>query len=81
VVFFRNLHASGSPAQVLEKFRHIHATVGFGHQAATFRIGSLPFPKMERSFKLFAEKVMPVLQHDPAFQVPADIDDRAEAAD
>jgi alkanesulfonate monooxygenase SsuD/methylene tetrahydromethanopterin reductase-like flavin-dependent oxidoreductase (luciferase family) len=79
--FYRKLHAAGSPAQVLEKFRYIHTTVGFGHQAATFRIGSLPFPKMERSFKLFAEKVMPVLQRDPAFRVPAETEDRAEAAD
>lgn len=67
--FYRNLHAAGSPSQVLEKFRYIHDTVAFGHQSATFRIGTLPFAKMERSFKLFAEKVMPVLRHDPAFQV------------
>ncbi|MGH7932039.1 MAG: LLM class flavin-dependent oxidoreductase [Candidatus Binataceae bacterium] len=67
--FYRSLHASGTPAQVLEKFRYIHEIVAFGHQSATFRIGSIPFPKMEQSFKLFAEKVLPVLQHDPAFQV------------
>jgi hypothetical protein len=34
---------------------------------------------MERSFKLFAEKVMPVLQRDPAFQVPAEMEEHAEA--
>jgi alkanesulfonate monooxygenase SsuD/methylene tetrahydromethanopterin reductase-like flavin-dependent oxidoreductase (luciferase family) len=77
--FYRNLHAAGTPEQVLEKFRYIHNTVAFGHQSATFRIGTLPFPKMERSFKLFAEKVMPVLQHDPAFQVPAEMEEHAEA--
>jgi alkanesulfonate monooxygenase SsuD/methylene tetrahydromethanopterin reductase-like flavin-dependent oxidoreductase (luciferase family) len=77
--FYRNLHAAGTPEQVLEKFRYIHNTVAFGHQSATFRIGTLPFPKMERSFKLFAEKVMPVLQHDPAFQVAPEMEEHAEA--
>jgi alkanesulfonate monooxygenase SsuD/methylene tetrahydromethanopterin reductase-like flavin-dependent oxidoreductase (luciferase family) len=78
--FYRSLHAAGTPAQVLEKFRYIHETVSFGHQSATFRIGSLPFPKMERSFKLFAEKVMPVLQHDPAFQAREESGDYAGEA-
>jgi hypothetical protein len=31
-------------------------------------IGGLPYPKLERSFKLFAEKVRPVWQKDPACQ-------------
>jgi hypothetical protein len=28
----------------------------------------LPYPKLEKSFKLFAEKVLPVLKNDPAFE-------------
>jgi len=70
VEFYRSLHAAGTPAQVLEKFRYIHHTVPLEHAIGTFAFGGLPYPKLERSFKLFAEKVLPVLQNDPAFKLP-----------
>ena len=70
VEFYRSLHAAGTAAQVLEKFRYIHETVALEHVVNTFAFGGLPAPKLERSFKLFAEKVLPVLQHGPAFQLP-----------
>ncbi len=70
VEFYRSLHAAGTPAQVLEKIRYIHHTVPLEHLIGTFAFGGLPYPKLERSFKLFAEKVLPVLQQDPAFQLP-----------
>jgi alkanesulfonate monooxygenase SsuD/methylene tetrahydromethanopterin reductase-like flavin-dependent oxidoreductase (luciferase family) len=72
VEFYRNLHAAGTPAQVLEKIRYIHQTVPLEHMIATFAFGGLPYPKLERSFKLFAEHILPVLQQDPAFQLPAE---------
>jgi len=72
VEFYRSLHAAGTPAQVLEKIRYIHHTVPLEHVVGTFAFGGLPYPKLERSVKLFAEKVLPVLQHDPAFQLPKD---------
>lgn len=70
VEFYRSLHAAGTPAQVLEKIRYIHHTVPLEHMIATFAFGGLPYPKLERSFKLFAEHILPVLQKDPAFQLP-----------
>ena len=70
VEFYRSLHAEGTPAQVLEKLRYVHNTVALEHVIGTFAFGGLPYPKLERSFKLFAEKVLPVLHNDPAFQLP-----------
>jgi alkanesulfonate monooxygenase SsuD/methylene tetrahydromethanopterin reductase-like flavin-dependent oxidoreductase (luciferase family) len=70
VEFYRSLHAAGTPDQVLEKIRYIHHTVPLEHMVGTFAFGGLPYPKLERSVKLFAEKVMPVLQNDPAFKLP-----------
>lgn len=70
IEFYRSLHAAGTAEQVLEKFRYIHQTVALEHVVNTFAFGGLPAAKLERSFKLFAEKVLPVLQHDPAFQLP-----------
>jgi alkanesulfonate monooxygenase SsuD/methylene tetrahydromethanopterin reductase-like flavin-dependent oxidoreductase (luciferase family) len=72
VEFYRSLHAEGTPAQVLEKLRYVHQTVPLEHVIGTFAFGGLPYPKLERSFKLFAEKVLPVLHNDPAFKLPAD---------
>jgi len=70
VEFYRSLHAAGTAAQVLEKIRYIHHTVPLEHLVGTFAFGGLPYAKLERSFKLFAEKVLPVLQNDPAFKLP-----------
>jgi alkanesulfonate monooxygenase SsuD/methylene tetrahydromethanopterin reductase-like flavin-dependent oxidoreductase (luciferase family) len=70
VEFYRSLHAAGTPAQVLEKIRYIHHTVPLEHMVSTFAFGGLPYPKLERSVKLFAEKILPVLQNDPSFQLP-----------
>ncbi len=70
VEFYRSLHAAGTPDQVLEKIRYIHHTVPLEHMVGTFAFGGLPYPKLERSVKLFAEKILPVLQNDPAFKLP-----------
>lgn len=72
IEFFRSLHAAGTPEQVLEKLRYIHQTVALEHVIGTFAFGGLPYPKLERSFKLFSEKVLPVLKNDPAFAYPGD---------
>jgi len=72
VEFYRSLHAAGTPDQVLEKIRYIHHTVPLEHMVGAFAFGGLPYPKLERSVKLFAEKVLPVLQNDPAFKLPKD---------
>ena len=70
IEFFRSLHATGTPEQVLEKIRYIHETVALDHMVATFAFGGLPAPNLNKSFQLFAEKVLPVLQNDPAFKLP-----------
>ena len=80
IEFFRSLHAAGTPEQVLEKLRYIHQTVALEHVIGTFAFGGLPYPKLERSFKLFAEKVLPVLKNDPAFAYPHDRLGHAQAA-
>jgi len=79
IEFFRSLHAAGTPEQVLEKLRYIHQTVALEHVIGTFAFGGLPYPKLERSFRLFAEKVLPVLKNDPAFQYPHKTTDQTHA--
>jgi alkanesulfonate monooxygenase SsuD/methylene tetrahydromethanopterin reductase-like flavin-dependent oxidoreductase (luciferase family) len=79
VEFYRSLHAAGTADQVLEKIRYIHHTVPLEHMVGTFAFGGLPYPKLERSVKLFAEKILPVLQNDPSFKLPKEQAQYAEA--
>ena len=79
IEFFRSLHAAGTPAQVLEKLRYIHQTVPLEHVIGTFAFGGLPYPRLEKSFKLFAEKVLPLLKNDPAFEYPKELGSTAQA--
>ncbi len=62
-----NLHVWGTPAQALEKLRYIHQLTGASHFLGQFTIGGISFENARRSMTLFAEKVAPVLQQDPAF--------------
>ena len=80
IEFFRSLHASGTPDQVLEKFRYIHSTVALEHVVNTFAFGGLPIDKLRRSYQLFAEKVLPVLHSDAAFKLPKDQNGYTEMA-
>ena len=68
VEFFKNLQMVGTPAQVLEKLRHVFSLTGLGHIAAQFLPGAMACNLGERSVRLFAEKVLPVIQNDPAFR-------------
>ncbi len=80
IEFFRSLHAAGTPAQVLEKMRYIHQTVALEHVIGTFAFGGLPYPKLEKSFKLFTEKVLPVLKNDLAFEYPKELGSSARTS-
>ena len=70
VEFYRSLHAAGTAEQVLEKFRYVHSTVALEHVVNTFGFGGIPIDKLRRSYQLFAERILPVLQHDAAFKLP-----------
>jgi hypothetical protein len=38
------------------------------HLGVGFSYGGMPRAQVERSMRLFADKVLPVLHHDPAFK-------------
>jgi alkanesulfonate monooxygenase SsuD/methylene tetrahydromethanopterin reductase-like flavin-dependent oxidoreductase (luciferase family) len=76
-----NLHVWGTPAQALEKLRYIHQLTGASDFLGQFTIGGISFENAKRSIKLFAEKVAPVVQQDPAFdpRIPDPLEERASA--
>jgi alkanesulfonate monooxygenase SsuD/methylene tetrahydromethanopterin reductase-like flavin-dependent oxidoreductase (luciferase family) len=62
-----DLNVTGTPAEALEKLRYIHQLTGASDFLGQFCVGGLPFEDTQRSMKLFAEKIAPVLKNDPAF--------------
>jgi alkanesulfonate monooxygenase SsuD/methylene tetrahydromethanopterin reductase-like flavin-dependent oxidoreductase (luciferase family) len=62
-----DLNVTGTPAEALEKLRYIHQLTGASDFLGQFCVGALSFENTQRSMKLFAEKVAPVLKNDPAF--------------
>ena len=67
--FFVKLHVAGTPQQCLDQIAAIQRQIGMDHFVAQFSYGGRPFEQAELNMRLFAEKVMPVLQRDPAFAV------------
>jgi len=59
----------GTPRQVLEQLETIQKKMGMEHLGVGFSYGGMPRSEVERSMRLFADKVLPVLHHDPAFAV------------
>ena len=51
----------------MEKLRYIHQLTGASDFLGQFCVGGLSFENTQRSMKLFAEKIAPVLKNDPAF--------------
>jgi alkanesulfonate monooxygenase SsuD/methylene tetrahydromethanopterin reductase-like flavin-dependent oxidoreductase (luciferase family) len=55
----------GTPDQVIEKIEALQQAASAGEIAAYFRYGSMSYESAERSMRLFAEKVLPVVQKFP----------------
>jgi alkanesulfonate monooxygenase SsuD/methylene tetrahydromethanopterin reductase-like flavin-dependent oxidoreductase (luciferase family) len=67
VGFYSDLQLTGTPAEVLERLRAIHEMTGLDHVIGVFALGGMPFEAAERSFRLFAKEIMPMIRNDPAF--------------
>ncbi|MGO9058600.1 MAG: LLM class flavin-dependent oxidoreductase [Candidatus Binataceae bacterium] len=65
--YFMKLHVVGTARECLEQIEAIHKKMGMEHVGFTFSFGGMPRARVERSMRLFADRVLPVLHHDPAF--------------
>ncbi len=59
---FMRANAYGSPDQVLETLDKRRGDLGAFEQATSFRFGGIPYDEAERSMRLFAREVLPVLK-------------------
>jgi alkanesulfonate monooxygenase SsuD/methylene tetrahydromethanopterin reductase-like flavin-dependent oxidoreductase (luciferase family) len=65
--FYVSIQIVGTPADCLEQIGELHRLTGLDHLVTEFSFGGLPHEEAEINMRRFADRVMPVLQRDPAF--------------
>ncbi len=66
--FYVSIQVSGTAEDCLEQIAELTRLTGLDHLTAEFSFGGMPAEDAEVNMRLFADRVMPVLQHDPAFR-------------
>jgi alkanesulfonate monooxygenase SsuD/methylene tetrahydromethanopterin reductase-like flavin-dependent oxidoreductase (luciferase family) len=68
--FYVGIQIVGTPDDCVQKIEQLHALTGLDHLIAEFSFGGLPHEDAEVNMRLFADRVLPVLQHDAKFARP-----------
>src|SRR5207244_1788205 len=68
--FYVSIQIVGTPKDCLDKIAELRRCTGMDHLVAEFSFGGLPHEEAEVNMRLFADKVLPALQRDPAFAAP-----------
>jgi alkanesulfonate monooxygenase SsuD/methylene tetrahydromethanopterin reductase-like flavin-dependent oxidoreductase (luciferase family) len=77
--FYVSIQVVGTPDDCLQKIAELQRCTGMDHLVTEFSFGSMPHEEAEINMRLFADRVMPVLQRDPAF-AETGIPERATAS-
>ena len=56
---------------MLQQLAELQRLTGLDHLVTEFSFGGMPHEEAELNMRLFADRVMPVLQRDRAFAAPA----------
>lgn len=78
--FYVGIQIVGTPDDCIEQVRALRALTGTDHIVCDFSYGGMPHEKGELNMRLFADRVMPVLQRDSAFTGPIEIPATPKAA-
>ncbi|HWD57981.1 MAG TPA: LLM class flavin-dependent oxidoreductase [Stellaceae bacterium] len=70
--FYVSIQIVGTPKDCLDQIAELRRCTGMDHLVTEFSFGGLPHEVAEVNMRLFADRVMPVLQRDPAFAAPAE---------
>ncbi len=68
--FYVSIQLVGTPDDCIQKLEELQALTGLDHLITEFSFGGMPHHESETNMRLFADKVMPVLQRDPRFAKP-----------
>jgi alkanesulfonate monooxygenase SsuD/methylene tetrahydromethanopterin reductase-like flavin-dependent oxidoreductase (luciferase family) len=65
--FYVSIQIVGTPSDCLDKIAELQRLTGLDHLVTEFSFGAMPHEEAEINMRLFADRVLPALQHDPAF--------------
>lgn len=65
--FYVKIQVVGTPDDCLQQLAELQRLTGMDHLVTEFGYGGMPHEESEINMRLFADRVMPVLQRDPAF--------------
>jgi alkanesulfonate monooxygenase SsuD/methylene tetrahydromethanopterin reductase-like flavin-dependent oxidoreductase (luciferase family) len=69
--FYVRIQVVGTPDDCLQQLAELHRLTGLDHLVTEYGYGGMPHDQAELNMRLFADRVMPVLQRDRAFAGPA----------
>ena len=61
------IQVAGTPDDCLQQLAELRRLTGLDHLVTEFGFGGMPHEEAELNMRLFADRVVPVLQRDPAF--------------
>jgi alkanesulfonate monooxygenase SsuD/methylene tetrahydromethanopterin reductase-like flavin-dependent oxidoreductase (luciferase family) len=65
--FYVSIQIVGTPKDCLDRIAELQRLTGLDHLVTEFSFGAMPHEEAEVNMRLFADRVLPVLQRDPAF--------------
>ena len=68
--FYVKIQVVGTPDECLQQLAELRRLTGLDHLVTEFAFGGMPHHEAELNMRLFADRVMPTLQRDPAFAAP-----------
>jgi len=68
--FYVKIQVVGTPDDCVQQVAELRRLTGLDHLVTEFGYGAMPHEQAELNMRLFADRVVPVLQRDPAFITP-----------
>jgi alkanesulfonate monooxygenase SsuD/methylene tetrahydromethanopterin reductase-like flavin-dependent oxidoreductase (luciferase family) len=65
--FYVKIQVTGTPDDCIQQVAELRRLTGLDHLVTEFGFGGMPHEEAELNMRLFADRVVPVLQRDPAF--------------
>ena len=65
--FYVKIQVTGTPDDCLQQIAELRRLTGLDHLVTEFGFGGMPHEEAELNMRLFADRVVPVLQRDAAF--------------
>ena len=69
--FYVKIQVVGTPDDCLQQLAELRRLTGLDHLVTEFAFGGMPHEEAELNMRLFADRVMPVLQRDRGFTAPS----------